>query len=131
MYQMKLVLKLQWGESRIYFIRAGFDALLTHALLGSLLECSAGLSTLADANSDTSPPCGSSGNFSAKASWKFFAHPCRGAAYTYTALYSARKLRNCLCRFLETVLCLPSSSLVLSPTESSCLPASCPSPPEV
>lgn len=88
---------------------AELDVLLTHDFLGSLLECSAGLSTLADENSEISQPFGSHGKCPATAPWKFFAHPCGVSPYMCAALYSARELRNCLCRFLESSSFLPGA----------------------
>ena len=94
--------------------------LLTHAILGPLLHCSLGLSALADENSEVFQPCGSPGNCSVTTPWKFFAYPWWGFTHTCVALYLERELRNCLCKFLELILCLPPSSMVLCSVNSSC-----------
>lgn len=68
----------------------------------SLLECSTRVCTLADKISEVFQPCGNHGKCPASTPWKFFAHPCGVSAYTCAALYSARELRNCLWKFLES-----------------------------
>lgn len=110
---------LGWSQNTI-FVSSDLDMLITHAVLGLILQCSSGLSTLADENSEVFQPCGSPGNCSVTILWKFFAYPWWDFFHTFVALYSARELRNCLCKFLEIILCLPPSSLVLCPADSSC-----------
>lgn len=107
------------------------DVLLTHPFLGSCLECSAGVSTPADENSEVSQPCGSHGKCPAIAPWKFFPPPCGVSPYTCAALYSVRELRNCLCKFLEsssflsgTLSCRPQPPTPHCPSLWSVIPVS-------